>query len=468
VIVVLANRWRDYGGIPQYLRWAGIPFDESAPGAPTELELARFWDCARCEELYRSHVRRVVTRTSSITGVAYRDDPTILAWELVNESSAPTRAAASLLGWTERSARFVRELDPDHLIAAGHIGYQRASARETWLAVQRLPEIDYCDAHAYPTAYQRVHDLDELARFVDDRIQLAHHVARKPFVWGEFGFGTSGHQVLGIARARWYDAFLRASHRDGAAGALVWTYVPYEDRPREHGIHPDGDGARRTRDVRAVLARHARRWARSPPVERNPALGDALGETVLHSSDRTIRGTAQIHDRWSEGALRIPIGAFWRARFEAAGSFAEGAVAHLWGEGRGSVRYRFRAPAGTAPRSITIAMRASSELPGLGAGATEGDGSRVSLAIDGEPVGELDLPVDDGIGRQVEVAVDEPELLGRIFRRPRATHVLEIAVVPGVGAEGLCLYGEATGLAPLDAATAAELPGAITLSWARP
>jgi mannan endo-1,4-beta-mannosidase len=467
VIVVLANRWRDYGGLPQYLRWAGVPFDD-VPGAPTDLELSRFWTCERCDALYRAHVRRVVGRVNSVTGVPYRDDPTIFAWELVNESSAQPRAAASLVEWTQRAARFVRELDPNHMIAAGHIGYERASARSTWLAVQRLPEIAYADAHAYPTAYDRVRDPAELARFVDDRVQLAHHVARKPFVWGEFGFSTRARRVLGLPRARWYDAFLRASHRDGAAGALVWTYAPFEDRPREHGIHPDGEGARGTRDVRAVLARHASRWRSTPPEERNPSLGDAIGETPLHVAAREVRGAPRVHDGWArDGSLHVPIAGFARARFEAVGSETGGAIAHLWGAGRGQVVYRFRAPPGPAPSFFSLSMSASSELPGRGIGATPEDGSRVAIRIDGERVGEIDLPPDDAIGRRVHLAIADRDLLARLFSRPRAAHELALEVVPEVGAEGLCLYGAATGAEPVPPEIAADLTGAIELAWDR-
>lgn len=469
VIVVLANRWRDYGGIPQYLRWAGLPFDDRPPASPSEYELAAFWSCARCEASYRAHVERVVGRTNALTGVPYREDPTILGWELVNEASAPPRAAPALIAWMRRNAQFVHGLDPNHLVSAGHIGYERSSERATWLAVQRLPEIDYCDAHAYPTSFQRVSDLHALRRFVDDRVQLAHHVVRKPFVWGEFGFSTQARRLLGIPRARWYREFLRASHRDGVAGAMVWIYVPEGDHRNPHGIHPDGEGARRTADVRAVLAREARRWARTPPDERNPALGPRVGERPLWERVVEVRGPGTVHAgvRESEGilALRIAIDGFERARFESAGLSNGGAVTHLWGAGRGSVRYRFRSPArADASQALEIAMRASSELPGPGRGGTDEDGSRVVLSIDGVPLGELDLPVDDGVGRWVSLRVLDRRTIASIFAR-RRLHRLEIAVVPGIGAEGLCLYGAPTGHESLPPEVAAGLPGAIEIRW---
>ena len=87
------------------------------------------------------------------------------------------------------------------------------------------------------------------------------------------------------------------------------------------------------------------------------------------------------------------------------------------------------------------------------------------MLVDDEDVGEIDLPPDDGIGRWVELAIDDAELLARLFARPRSRHSLRLEVVPGVGAEGLCLYGAATGTVPLAPEIASELPGAIELRW---
>lgn len=37
----------------------------------------------------KGYVRSVVLRNNTITGVTYRDDPTIMAWDLVNEPFNP-------------------------------------------------------------------------------------------------------------------------------------------------------------------------------------------------------------------------------------------------------------------------------------------------------------------------------------------------------------------------------------------
>lgn len=448
VIVVLANRWSDYGGIPRYLRWAGALPESAQPRELTELEVAAFYDCSRCDVLYRAHVARVVNHVNGVTGVAYRDDPTILGWELANELGAYPRDRDALVRWVTESARFVRSLDARHLISAGHIGYQRASDRRTWLAVQRIAEIDYADAHAYPLQSGGVQTLAELGRYVDDRVQLAHHVAHKPFVWGEYGFSTRQRTLFGLRRTAWLDGFLARSQRDGVDGALIWHYAPHEARAAEHAIYPDGDGVAETLDVRRTLARQARRWRTTPPAERNARLGEARGEEPLAPLERELRGSQTPHTDWHptvDGAHTLAIAprTFARARFESGGIWREPPVAHVWGAGGGEVVYRFRPPTGQrVPARLVVRFRASSELPGAGGGSRPTDVSRVHVLLGDVEVGVLVAPVDDGHGAWVELAVDDAAVLARAFAPHSRVSELRLRVEPDQSGGGLCLYEE--------------------------
>ena len=46
---------------------------------------------------YRDYVTAIVLRKNSFTGVVYRDDPTILAWDIANEPSNPGDDSGDIL-----------------------------------------------------------------------------------------------------------------------------------------------------------------------------------------------------------------------------------------------------------------------------------------------------------------------------------------------------------------------------------
>src|SRR5689334_24434197 len=92
VQLCLTNWWRDTGGITQYLRWAGIKdaADDSYEFGINNEKAMLFYSNPETRRLYREHVEKLVTRRNTITGVVYRDDPTIFGWELMNEAQAIT------------------------------------------------------------------------------------------------------------------------------------------------------------------------------------------------------------------------------------------------------------------------------------------------------------------------------------------------------------------------------------------
>ena len=57
---------------------------------------ALFFNDTGARELYQNYVRYIIGRRNSRTGQLYRDDPTILAWDLINEPRCETwRASGS-------------------------------------------------------------------------------------------------------------------------------------------------------------------------------------------------------------------------------------------------------------------------------------------------------------------------------------------------------------------------------------
>ncbi len=466
VIVVLANRWSDYGGVPAYLQWVGARPHDAPVAHPTPAELARFYTDPEAQRLYRAHVARVLTHVNPSTGTALRDDPAVFAWELINECDALPRDREALLAWVSSTARFVRSLDARHMIAAGHIGYTSAAQRDTWLAVQRLPEVDYADAHAYPTQLASARTPATLDDFVDDHTQLAHAVAAKPLVWGELGFTTRDARHHGLPRAQWFERFLARARRDDDDGALAWIYSPSADPPREHGLYVDGPLEDGTRDVRAVWSREAAQWSDDESDGApDPRIDPARGTLAIWQTRRTVMGPG------ARGAAASPFGEglrwslaptfFARVEAENLGRWDGYAVMHVWASGAARVSYRIRSP-GLPLRleRLRVRVRASSELPGRGEGATDADRSLVRVTLDGALVGDVLVPADDGLGAWVDVATDDPAVMARL--RPAGLHTLGFEVVEGTRANGLCFYGHATRREPVPAG-AGELPGRVQL-----
>ncbi len=416
VIVVLANRWGDHGGATQYLRWAG---QEVASRSPPPLQMTAFYEDAVCERAYRAHVERVVS--------AHRGDPTVFAWELINEAEAAgARGEAAMVRWVDRQARLVHALDPEALVSAGHIGYATTRGRAVWGEVCALDSVDYCDSHAYPLRH-RVRTAAGLARWIDDRVQLAHHGIGKPLLFGEVGFRTDVGRVRGAPAARWMERFLRRTLADGAAGALVWTYLPSDGDRRRYGVYASGPRRRQTEGLRATLRAMARLASRRAPRSSNPLLDPSAGDARRFDPTQRLRGDPRPQGRWEGDMLRLDPRRFARAAFEGAGTYDGDEAPHFYGGGPGEVVYRLRGRAGV--ERFTLRLRISSELPGRGGGPE--DTSTVEVWLDGAHVGTLTAPPDDGVGAWASIVIPRP--LGP------GPHSLELRAI-GPRAGGLCVY----------------------------
>jgi hypothetical protein len=182
LIVPLLNNWQWMGGRPQYAEFRGKTEDE-------------FWTDRELIGDFKRTVELVITRTNTITGVAYRDDKAILCWETGNELQAPH-------AWTHEIAAYIKELDPNHLVMDGYYAIDPIPVREEAVAD---PVIDIVSSHHY------VADPELLRTFIRTNQEII--AGRKPYVVGEFGFvGTS-------AVGRVLDDVIES----GISGALIWS-----------------------------------------------------------------------------------------------------------------------------------------------------------------------------------------------------------------------------------------------------
>lgn len=477
LIVTLSNSWSDYGGVPRYLRWVGR-WRDRVYGASDQ-----FYSDPDARAAYRAHVERLLSRTNHLTGVPYRDDPTIFAWELMNESSVSTAAGATARrAWIAEMSGLIRRLAPHHLITSGVSGYRVARERDEWLAVCRSPGVDFCDGHIYPE--EAVRDRDpagaaaELNAMLDEYVRLAQTVAGKPFVLGEFGVRGDGAGVwLGAPRAVWTARILERLRFDGAGGGLIWIYQRAGGADRAHGVDvgpaPSGSPTpelpamtirRAMRGAAAALRSDAAAPAGAPAV--NPAIASPLDETPLLPLHREVAGRATsipfVHgDRPDAGggwSITWDPTAFARADWEATGSYGGGEIEHAWGAETGWFEYEYEVPAsepapsgdaaGAAPavatarraRGLTAIVRArvSSEYPGT---LSPPDGaSRFTVSLDGVPLTTATAVRDDGRGRWVTLRIPRATLSATDPLAP-GRHRLRFTVPPGPRAHGLSIYG---------------------------
>jgi mannan endo-1,4-beta-mannosidase len=235
VQLCLTNWWRDTGGVTQYLRWAGIndAADDGYKFGINNEKAILFYTNPETRRLYREHVEKLATRRNTITGVLYRDDPTIFGWELMNEAQVITGRWAERRAWFTEMSAYLKSLDPNHLIAPGAWGYRTSSERREWLADHAIPTIDYCDVHNYPRDDHDsfVDSPTALKEFIENRAAAAFSI-RKPLVLGEFGMAVEGHN--GAPQFDWYKALFDGNVRAGSAGAMFWILTP--DPRRGYGV----------------------------------------------------------------------------------------------------------------------------------------------------------------------------------------------------------------------------------------
>jgi hypothetical protein len=210
----------------------------------------------------------LLLRVNTVTGVAYRDEPAILGWELANEPRSSDRTGDIVAAWLEEMVAFTKSLDPRHLVGSGEEGGDvspssfSASVRDvpSWLLDgtmgvsfirnSALQNLDFASLHLYAESWSIPPASGN--SWIRDHLRLAE-AAAKPLVLGELGARKG--------RAQAFESWLTTALLGGAAGALVWQLL---DRQREdsegYGFHlPDDPCCAVLRSMAALFAEKASR-----------------------------------------------------------------------------------------------------------------------------------------------------------------------------------------------------------------
>jgi len=184
VILPFVNNWDDYGGMNQYVAWS-----------PTASSHDDFYTDGTTQADYQAFVAMLIGRQNTVTGRFYRDDPTIFAWELANEPRCPSDPSGdTLVAWIDTMGRFVKSLDPNHLLTVGSEGfydddigpwYLDGSEGVDFLRDHAVESIDFATAHLYPDNWGV--SQEATLTLLDRQIADAAEELQKPFILEEFG-----------------------------------------------------------------------------------------------------------------------------------------------------------------------------------------------------------------------------------------------------------------------------------------
>jgi len=140
LLITFVDGWDYYGGTRQYCMWHNIASINQCP---------QFYTDTNMQNDYKNYVSSILNRTNTLTGVVYKNDPTIFGWDLANE---PQIDSATLATWANTMSNFVKGIDSNHLVAVGDTGVDWAALPDTTRLDQLLAvtNIDYASLHLYP------------------------------------------------------------------------------------------------------------------------------------------------------------------------------------------------------------------------------------------------------------------------------------------------------------------------------
>ncbi len=203
-ILYLTNNWEWSGGMAKYLEWNGygkVPNPNLKPNTWPQFMsyTAQFHQCEPCKKAFLEHIKFMLNRKNSVNGIPYKQDKTIMAWEVANEPRIwNVENEKAFTNWLNEVASTIKSIDKNHLLTTGSEG--KAGSNDDIAAFERThnnPNIDYLTMHIWPKnwGWYNINDdknstevaIKKTNEYIDEHIKVAQNL-KKPLVLEEFGF----------------------------------------------------------------------------------------------------------------------------------------------------------------------------------------------------------------------------------------------------------------------------------------
>jgi uncharacterized protein (TIGR03437 family) len=258
LIVYLTNNFPAYGGIRRYVQWF-------CNCTPADQQLGLFYTEPMIKQWFKNYITMLLNRTNTVTGVRYKDEPAILAWELGNElRNQPANAAEretkaqQLLAWMAEISGFIKSVDQNHLVADGGEGFDddpslysglsnsyavRGDTGNSFRRMLGIATIDLASYHLYPASWG-LNDNADVEIWIRAHERLARAAGKVAYL-GEYGKRANDREPANCDRTpgRSFDP-ARAQIYDRWLAWAVWNYCSTGHTAWQlfYDARPDCDG----------------------------------------------------------------------------------------------------------------------------------------------------------------------------------------------------------------------------------
>ncbi|MEK0312618.1 S-layer homology domain-containing protein [Cohnella sp. 56] len=199
LIIPFVDQWQWEGGIESYVnfRYPGTISNDAA----NDEDAWKFYTDPLVISDFKQVIHYMMNRVNTITGVKYKEDKAIMAWETGNELGGYNQDKFPQ-SWTTEIAKYIKEQEqPQQLVMDGRFAIDPASLTDS--------NIDIVNNHFYT------------GNFIDKvNADAALAAGKKPYILGEFGLYTTAAPV---------DALYKAALQNGTDGIMLWSLRPHKD-----------------------------------------------------------------------------------------------------------------------------------------------------------------------------------------------------------------------------------------------
>ncbi|KAG9011518.1 hypothetical protein FRB90_007176, partial [Tulasnella sp. 427] len=201
LIVALTNNWSDYGGMDVYVK--------QILGS-TNHDL--FYTDASVIQAYKNYIAVWLNR--------YKNEPTILAWELANEPRCRGSTGTwtgnctttTITQWASNISTYIKSLDSCHLVALGDEGMGLTG--DGTYPYTTYEGIDFGTAHLYPVGWGETSDpVGWGSTWITNHVTVQKQL-NKPVILEEYGVPSNQYAT--------YQTWLSTVVSSGLSGDLIW------------------------------------------------------------------------------------------------------------------------------------------------------------------------------------------------------------------------------------------------------